>query len=346
MHSVRRAFTLVELLVVIAIIGILVALLLPAVQTAREAARRMQCSDNLKQIGLALLNHENTHKYMPPWAYDFRTNPNPSNPLGNQTQGHSPLMSLLPYLEQQTVTEAMRTGLSVNDPTNWPPPWGNAPAASATVPSYLCPSAPGRTIDYAPWFVSLGLPNKGPFVIGGTDYSAVRGAVSSFRTNCAPALPSPPDDTGALGIKGIMEPSNDLSTGKARFADITDGASNSIVFGETAGRHQVYTRGGKKVMPNTAGQAGWILNAGYFDYNSAIRVRGFSSDGLVQDGGCSTVNVMNQRSASQAQFYSFHARVAASLRADGSVRFVSESISPIIMAALVTRAGGENMGDN
>jgi prepilin-type N-terminal cleavage/methylation domain-containing protein len=346
MRPVHRAFTLVELLVVIAIIGILVALLLPAVQAARESARRMQCSDNLKQIGLALHNHENTRKYMPSWAFDFRTNPNSANPLGSQTQGHSPFMALLPYLEQQTVTNAMNTNLSVNDPTNWPPPWGNSPAASASVPSYLCPSAPTRTIDYSPYFASLGLANKGPFLIGGTDYSAVRGAVASFRTNCAKALPDPPDDSGALGVKGVMEPSNDLSTGKVRFGDIVDGTSNSLAFGETAGRHQVYTRGGKKVLPNAAGQAGWILNAAFFDYNSAIRVRGFSSDGLIQDGGCSTVNAINQRSASQAQFFGFHPRGATSLRADGSVHVVSETIAPTVIAALVTRAGGEAVNEN
>jgi hypothetical protein len=99
-------------------------------------------------------------------------------------------------------------------------------------------------------------------------------------------------------------------------------------------------------MPNAAGQAGWILNAAFFDYNSAIRVRGFSSDGLIQDGGCSTVNAINQRSASQAQLFGFHPRGATSLRADGSVHVVSETIAPTVIAALVTRAGGEAVNEN
>src|SRR5262245_30674172 len=167
----RVGFTLVELLVVIAIIGVLVALLLPAVQAAREAARRMQCGNNLKQIGLALHNFENVHTYLPPWAFDFSTNPNPQNPLGSQTQGHAPLGMVLPYMEQQNVYNGLRTDRSVNDPVNWPPNWGTATAASTPVKSYICPSTPKRQIDYGPWFVSLGVPTRGPFVVGATDYA-------------------------------------------------------------------------------------------------------------------------------------------------------------------------------
>jgi hypothetical protein len=136
--------------------------------------------------------------------------------------------------------------------------------------------------------------------------------------------------------------------GKCLFADIVDGLSNSMAFGEVAGLHQVYLKGNKKVMPNTPGppqDPGWSLNAAYFDYNSAIRVRATTTDGTVAgtlpDVGCSTVNVINTWGASNGQFYSFHPGVAGSLRADGSVQFVSETISVLSMAAMVTRSFGE-----
>src|SRR5215471_1010425 len=122
-----RAFTLIELLVVIAIIAILIGLLLPAVQKIREAAARMSCSNNLKQIALAVHNFENANSYLPAWGFDFSGyNPNPKNPLGAQTQGHSALTMLLPYIEQDNAYRLGHPEFSVIDPANWPPPWGTA----------------------------------------------------------------------------------------------------------------------------------------------------------------------------------------------------------------------------
>jgi prepilin-type N-terminal cleavage/methylation domain-containing protein len=335
----RSGFTLVELLVVIAIIGILVALLLPAVQAAREAARRSQCSNNLKQIGLALHNHENAFTYMPPWAFDFDPAP-AGNPLGNQRQGHSPLTMILPYMEQQNVISATKLDRSVIDPINWPPPWGTNEAAMTKVKNYICPSSPSRIIDYAPYFVGLGLPNAGPFTIGGSDYFAIRGAHNNFRNACAPTLPLPSNACGALGVKGTMTNGN-LIVGKASFAHITDGTSNTFLIGESAGKHQVYSRGLRMVSPNQPGSAGWSLNAGYFDYNGAIMLRGYDSQGLISDGGCCVVNCRNVRSAGESQIYSFHPNGAMMLRADGSLFFLSESIATVVVAAMVSRNGGE-----
>jgi prepilin-type N-terminal cleavage/methylation domain-containing protein len=341
----RRAFTLVELLVVIAIIGVLVALLLPAVQAAREAARRSSCSNNLKQIGIAMHNCHDTYGHMPPWAYDFVTAP-PGNPIGAQTQGHSPLTVILPFLEQGNILASTKLEYSVLDPRNWPPNWGTNPSAATQVKTYVCPSTPNRIIDLSPYMISLGLPNAGPFTVGATDYVAVRGAHNNFRTACAPTMPDPSDSCGVLGIKGTASvPNGELLTGKARMADIIDGTSNTILIGESAGRHQVYSKGHRPVTPNTPGSAGWSLNAGSFDYNSAIRLRGGSADGLIQDGGCNVINNRNVWSTATSQFYAFHPGGCQVVRADGSVQFLPETTNVIIVAALVTRAGGEAVAD-
>jgi prepilin-type N-terminal cleavage/methylation domain-containing protein len=341
----RHGFTLIELLVVIAIIAVLIGLLLPAVQKVREAANRMKCQNNLKQLGLAIHNHHDTHGYLPPYAYDFTYNPDPSNPLGPQNQGHSAQTLLLPYLEQDNLYRGLRVDFSVNDPANWIPTWANplgspgSPSASTTVQVFVCPSSPNRQVDYEPYFVSLGLPDLGPFPLGLTDYAVVQGIDSTFKSACAPRSPASDsfwgDGVGAMGLQGQMTPTG--LKHKTRLADLTDGTSNTLLMAEDAGRHQDYARGVPDLtFPGADGPNGWMLNAAWADYNSAIRVVGYSNDGLTPFGGCCVINCNNAW-----QIYSFHPSGANALRGDGSVGFLSENTAPGVLAALVTRAGGE-----
>ena len=140
----RSGFTLIELLVVIAIIAILIGLLLPAVQKVREAANRAKCSNNLKQMGLALHGYHDANLHLPPWGFDF--NPAPAgNALGGQTQGHPAHSLILPYIEQDNIMRVTRVDLSAIDPRNWPPNWGTSVGGSTVINIYLCPSAPSRT---------------------------------------------------------------------------------------------------------------------------------------------------------------------------------------------------------
>jgi prepilin-type N-terminal cleavage/methylation domain-containing protein len=322
----RPGFTLIELLVVIAIIAILIGLLLPAVQKVRAAAARMSCQNNLKQLGLALHNYHDANGVLPAYGFDFPSQPNP--PFG--TQGHSALGLILPYLEQDNAARLSRVDRTVADPVNLPPPYGTNVSGSTVVKVYLCPATPTRTIDYGPYFVSIGFPNRGPMNLGPTDYGILRGIQGGFASQCCPAG-TPSGDTAVMGSKGVNR----------KLTDITDGTSNTLLVAEDAGRHQVWARG-KAITPNAPGQIGWTLNAAWPDYNTYVRVNGFSNDGTVPNGGCCVVNCNNVN-----QIYGFHTGGANTLRGDGSVFFLKDSVAPGVVAAMVSYAGGEVVsGDN
>jgi len=243
----KPGFTLVELLVVIAIIGILVGLLLPAVQAAREAARRMQCSNNLKQIGLASLNFESAYGFLPQGPFDghpkaVRADGITPNPAGfnystgvtccnaANKDGWSAQYKILPFMEQNAI---WNLGLDVKPiwPTN-STLTGSAAVARSLVPTYYCPSRRAPTL-YGTTTLS-----------GRTDYAGSAGFFQGQPDSTVAFIPTAPLGAPAQPIRN--EGNGGLSPGrggaivwagsgkKRKLAGITDGTSNSLMFAEKA----------------------------------------------------------------------------------------------------------------
>jgi len=197
----QRGFTLIELLVVIAIIGVLTSLLLPAVQQAREAARRMSCRNNLKQIGLALHNYHDTHSTFPP---GYIASGPYSDGATDTTPGWGWAAFILPQMDQGNLHEAANFNLSLQDPKN-------ASAIQTTIPAYLCPS------DMTP---------NGPFAVpDGFGNTVAMAAPSSYAACVGGDETGTTDATGA----GVF-----YRNSRTRIRDITDGTSNTILIGEKA----------------------------------------------------------------------------------------------------------------
>lgn len=313
-----RGFTLVELLVVIAIIGILIALLLPAVQAAREAARRAQCANNLKQVGLGLHNYHDTYNTLPARS---------GGTTGKNSNGGylSALVVLLPYLEQIPMYEQIKAG----DPANGVPPWGPAPSWAdpwsgwEQSPSIVkCPSDAGRFDDNQ-------MLNNYAFS-GGDDYVNMNG-------------------TNRENTRGVF--------GHAiwyKFAEITDGLSNTIAVSEklrqgntrspdvrTIAERELDHRLGKYIVQlhNNVGApivALTVTDGKYFHAGSAVRKFGSCwARGHARHSAFNTVIGPNGPSVEHASSDHSGAYTASSMHpggvngtmADGSVRFISDTIN-------------------
>jgi prepilin-type N-terminal cleavage/methylation domain-containing protein len=300
----RRAFTLVELLVVIAIIGVLVALLLPAVQAAREAARRIHCMNNLKQLALATHNYHDTHGVFPAGGLNWPTPPGQLTPP--RFRNVSLFVLILPQVEQGPLSAAW----DFNDP------WQNILSGrAATVLSVLiCPS------DYLPSRVAV---DRSGRQFGMTSYGGNAG-IQSYPTAHATR-------------DGIF-----YMNSNNRMADVTDGTSNTLLFGERYHRDVEYdanagtftTMGGWGYWCPSAGPPGM----GDVTLGSMVPINYRHPSGVpvdeVHEG---------RRITAMGSGHPGGCQVAL---ADGSTRFLSESIDHAIFRALSTRAGGEVIGNH
>jgi prepilin-type N-terminal cleavage/methylation domain-containing protein len=237
MHRFRTAFTLVELLVVIAIIGVLVALLLPAIQAARESSRRSQCSNNLKQIGLAIENFELSHKRLPPGA----------RYSSGGTRRGSILLFLLPYLEESAVSSSIdlkSTNLDKDIAKN-------ESVRSKIVATFICPSD-----NHEGLYLGSALHN----------YSASRGPTELY-SNPVCSCPLPPE-WASLALAPLDDPKNFAGPftrvgTTSRLSQITDGVSKTIFFGEVRPNCSDHARVGWAFTNNGNGYCSTLIPINY-----------------------------------------------------------------------------------
>ena len=216
----RRGFTLVELLVVIAIIGVLVGLLLPAVQAARESARRNACTNNLKQVGLAVANHEGVKKVFPKGRDTRSPGGSPEGDPPRLREAYSWAFRVLPFMEQQSIFDAYVPSAPVYDPAN-------ARAMRTPVAGYYCPSRRAPAADRNFDNNNGSPPSGGIGVAAGGDYAANAGAYYTYAStdSCDPNIASDPRN-GPLYAGPIH------TFSRIRAAQVTDGLSKTFGIGE------------------------------------------------------------------------------------------------------------------
>ena len=300
---VRRGFTLVELLVVIAIIGILIALLLPAVQAAREAARRAQCSNNLKQIGLGLLNYESAHKVFPPSEIHGRavngscTHCDWAGSIGCWAN------LIFPFIEQQAAHDKLDFEIHPQFAST-----DNVEVMQAEYPMYLCPSDPYRGLTTT-W--GGGEESKGRIL----HYYAVHGSNEG-------SLLSHPDGT-SCGTYGHCNGHDGMffNDSETRVADILDGTSNTAMICEVWGRkyknHKAPDSSDPEYRGGESSRGMHVHTAVYFDYTpNSYRWNPWHAN-------------------------SFHPGGVNCVFADGSVHFIMDTIDLVAFKAISTISGSE-----
>jgi prepilin-type N-terminal cleavage/methylation domain-containing protein len=330
----KRGFTLIELLVVIAIIAILVALLLPAVQQAREAARRSQCKNNLKQIGLSLHNYNDVHSTLPPGVHGMRGGND------NNGWGFSWYYSILPFGDQATLFESLTiggthpgyvgggSGGAINRPL----------AREARIPWMLCPSTTART---------RGTGNGGS--IDMPSYAGVEGALNFTGPTPAESFTSGhPEHGNANSGRGRFARGGALrNAAHTKFRDVVDGTTNQILVAEVCGIMPTAT-GGRETRLTAGWPHGWLMgttrcnqghNERHFNLVTFRHPINFEGPWVNNNFGIEHNNGHNK------PFGSEHTGGAHILLLDGGTRFLSENADMVTISRLCTRDDGGELGD-
>ena len=327
----KRGFTLIELLVVIAIIAVLIALLLPAVQQAREAARRTQCKNNMKQMGLGLFNYESTYNVLPSSGeYTSRV----GSPYFRAFTPTSTFTQILPYIDQAPVYAQYNFAYHYSNSLNS----SNRAASSTKIAAFLCPSN--------------GIPHTDVSAFGVVDYMPVAYTDVDI-TNTRMKLDATWDRDSFLGFHN-------------RIGDCTDGSSNTVAIVEDAGKPSnivgAYAAGAVIAAGNTLGTMAGVDTAAMPggmsapnrwadpDSGSGVSGPGANRGALINNnkaptGGPATCPWTTNNCGPNDEPFSQHIGGCHMLMGDGTVRFVSENIDFNTVRKLMSRADGEVVGE-